>query len=220
MQIQGGLAPLRDGLGTDHLILAGEVGGYAKSKIGGADRHYGVEEMVVAIGRFDENLCLMIFQAHRLQLFETSLSIRLLHRKIPMESKILTAQSGGHKGQHDGGGTHQRHHLDAQSMCLGHHEMSGVGYARHPRIGEKSHMMSLQTGLQELLHIQRLVVFIEMKEGEVVDGGGDAQRLQKTAFGAHIFYDVVIDFVDNLTVESGENPVESGFSQRGRNEVE
>ena len=212
MQIQGGLAPLRDGLGTDHLILAGEVGGYAKSKIGGADRHDGVEEMVVAIGRLDENLCLMIFQAHRLQLFESSLSIRLFHWKISMECKILTAQSGGHESQHDGGGPHERHHLDAHPVRLGHHEMSGVGHTRHTRIGKKSHMMPFQTGLQELLHIQRLVVLVQMKEGKVVDGSGDAQRLQETAFGAHIFYDVEIDFVDNLTVESRKYLVERGFS--------
>lgn len=211
MQIQSGFAPLRDGLGTNHLILAGEVGGHTEAEIGGTDRHDGVEQVVVAIGRLDENLCLMIFQAHRLQLFESSLSIRLFHWKISMESKILTAQSGGHEGQHDGGGPHERHHLDAQPMCLGHHEMSGVGYARHACIRQQSHIFPFQTGLQELFQIQRLVVLVEMKEGKIVDGSGDAQRLQETALGAHILHNIVIDFIDNLTVKGWKNLIEIGF---------
>ncbi len=211
MQIQSGFAPLRDGLGTDHLILAGEVGGYAKSEIGGTDRHDGVEKMVVAVGCLDENLRLMIFQAHRLQLFETSFSIGLLHRQIAMEGEILTALSGGHKGQHDGGRPYQRHHLDAHPVRLGHHQMPRVGHARHARIRQQSHMLPLQTGLQELLHIQRLVVLVEMKEGKVVDGSGDAQRLQKTALGAHILHNVGFDFIDNLTVKGWKNLIEIGF---------
>lgn len=211
MQIQSGFAPLCDGFGTDHLILAGEVGGHTEAEIGGTDRHDGVEKMVIAIGCLNENLCLMIFHAHRLQLFESSLSIRLFHWKISMECKILTAQSGGHEGQHDGGGAHQRHHLDAHPVRLGHHQMPRVGHARHTRIGEKSHMIPFQTGLQELLHIQRLVVLVQMEEGKVVDGSGDAQRLQKTAFGAHILHNIVIDFVDNLTVKGWKNLIEIGF---------
>lgn len=204
MQVDGGFAPLCDGLGADHLILAGEVGGHAKPEVRGTDRHDGVEEMVVAVGCLNENLGLTVFHAHRLQLLESSFPIRLLHRQITVEGKILTAQSGGHEGQHDGGGPHQRHHLYAQTVRLAYHQMPRVGHTRHARIRQQSHIFPLQTGLQELLQIQRLVVLVEMKEGKVVDGSGDAQRLQETALGAHILHNIIIDFIDNLTVEGLE----------------
>ena len=96
MQIQSGFAPLRDGLGTDHLILAGEVGGHAKSEVRRTDRHDGVEEMVVAVGCLDENLRLILAHNALFHILELAGSLTSIDGQVTQEGETLTVEARAH----------------------------------------------------------------------------------------------------------------------------
>jgi hypothetical protein len=78
----------------------------------------------------------------------------------------------------------------------------------------------VEARLQIFVQLHPLGVLVEFEEGELIDALVDACVSQETARCAQFLYNIKVDLVDDLRVESGEKTAEFAFGNRGGEEVE
>ena len=91
------VAPLSNGFGLDKLVVATRyAGGYAEFCRWAAHRDDVVYHLVVAVGRFDENLRLVVGVGGCFEISERSLAFVAANRQVAMECKLLSVKSACH----------------------------------------------------------------------------------------------------------------------------
>jgi len=87
-----------------------------------------LEQLVVAVGRLDENLRLVEPARSFLEFANARVPFRERLRQVAIEGEPLTIQAGAHEGEHDGRRSHQRYDLHAQAMSATDEIGARVGY--------------------------------------------------------------------------------------------
>ena len=129
-QVEQGGFPFPDGPGCDEFVGKGEVARDAERRsfaAGGSDR---LQELLVAIRRFDEYLGLIGGNGVLFQFNDFFYTLAVFNRQVAMKRKVLAIQSGGHQCEKNGGGADERNYPDVFLVSQAYQSSPWIGYCR------------------------------------------------------------------------------------------
>ena len=175
--------------GADVLGGQGEVAGHADARGGLHPFGQECQQFVVAVGGFDEDLCLVVAVDTGFDGFELLEEFVLVDGGIAVEGEVLPVEARGHERQEDAGGAHERHDFDV--FAVGHlgDKVAGVGHTGQPGFAHEADVVAFGNGVEVVDDVGFGGVLVEFEEEGVVDRAFVAQGAEVAAGCADVLDD-------------------------------
>lgn len=187
MEIGGVFFPLRHSLRADEFCGRGKVGGNANEGTVAGVLEDVLQQLIVAVGRFDEELGLLFFGGDRFQVFDGFGAVRWFNRKISHELEVLSVHAGSHECQEHGVGADHGDHGSLYLVGGLYDEIAGVCHGGASGFADNADGMAL---LQEFFSqgsVWSMMLVHEM-ELQGIDIDGAVEGFEEPAGGPFIFH--------------------------------
>lgn len=178
--------PLADGLRADKFRGCGEVCGDAEkgAVVGVLEDVF--QELVVAVGSFDEELGLLFFGGNGFEVFDGFGSVVGFNGQVADELEVLSVHAGGHEGEKHGVGAYHRHHGGLYLVGCLYHKVAGVRHGGAAGFADDADGVSF---LQESLSLRGVwgMVLVHEQELQGVDVDVAVEGFEEPAGGAFVF---------------------------------
>ena len=188
MEIGGVFFPLRHGLRADEFCGRGEVGGNAKQGTVAGVLEDVLQQLIVAVGRLDEELGLLFFSGDRFQVFDGFGAVRWFNRKISHELEVLSVHAGSHKCQEHGVGSDHGDHGGLYLVGGLHDQVAGVCHGGASGFADDADGMTLQQEFFGECGVWRMMLVHEM-ELQGIDIDGTVEGFEEPAGGTFVFHE-------------------------------
>ena len=172
-------------------ILRGQrqVSSNAKEHIRRKSIHSRFNEGFIAVGRFNKNLRLAVFENPLLQKLQFFVQLGAAGWQVAVEAEVLPVEARGHQAKQDGRRADQGHHLNASLMGRLHYKSAGVCYPRTAGLGEQADVFTLFGVFQETGAFLRGCVLGDLVERELAEGFHRIRLLNEAPGGLGAFGD-------------------------------